>query len=303
MILQRGLRQLDATGEYEERTLHELKESYDLLEEKQQGDVLRIIEQSLKNLPDTVLIYIWSTLLAVLRDEKVIPFIEVLMNHETFTLWQRAELMHQLQRTIFTNGLAVDEKDEYRRNDRIYNSIMDKIREEKKKTFSYIPLAKRQKKVVIILNQLVGRQHAPTRIILQTKEYLEAFGYEVKVYVGFMPNENSGIMWYKQCIWNNFMERQGYFKCNVENGRIEGYNARIENDNFEKNLEDTAELIYREAPEWVLEVGEETFLADLCREFTTVVTRGCVRTIPVTNAPIIVLASDYTLEEEQRYQN
>lgn len=99
------------------------------------------------------------------------------------------------------------------------------------------------------------------------------------------------------------MERQGYFKCNVENGRIEGYNARIENDNFEKNLEDTAELIYREAPEWVLEVGEETFLADLCREFTTVVTRGCVRTIPVTNAPIIVLASDYTLEEEQRYQN
>lgn len=302
-ILQSGLGQLDATGEYEEGTLHELKESYDLLEEKQQGDVLRIIEQSLKNLPDTVLIYIWSTLLAVLRDEKVIPFIEVLMNHETFTLWQRAELMHQLQRTIFTNGLAVDEKDEYRRNDRIYNSIMDKIREEKKKTFSYIPLAKRQKKVVIILNQLVGRQHAPTRIILQTKEYLEAFGYEVKVYVGFMPNENSGIMWYKQCIWNNFMERQGYFKCNVENGRIEGYNARIENDNFEKNLEDTAELIYREAPEWVLEVGEETFLADLCREFTTVVTRGCVRTIPVTNAPIIVLASDYTIAEERRYQS
>lgn len=99
------------------------------------------------------------------------------------------------------------------------------------------------------------------------------------------------------------MERQGYFKCNVENGRIEGYNARIENDNFEKNLEDTAELIYREAPEWVLEVGEETFLADLCREFTTVVTQGCVKTIPVTNAPISVLASDYTMEEEQRYQN
>ncbi|MGO5231841.1 hypothetical protein ACTQ1U_12395 [Thermoguttaceae bacterium LCP21S3_D4] len=52
-----------------------------------------------------------------------------------------------------------------------------------------------------------------------------------------------------------------------------------------------------------MEVGEETFLADLCREFTTVVTRGCVKTITVTNAPIIVLASDYTLEEEQRYQN
>lgn len=58
-ILQRGLGQLDATGEYEEGTLHELKESYDLLEEKQQGDVLRIIEQSLKNLPDTYGSYLY----------------------------------------------------------------------------------------------------------------------------------------------------------------------------------------------------------------------------------------------------
>ena len=85
-------------------------------------------------------------------------------------------------------------------------------------------------------NSIIRSQYdTPSRIGLQTKEYLEAFGYEVKVYVGFMPNKNSGIMWYKQCIWNNFMEQQGYFKCNVENGQIEGYNVRIENDNFEKN--------------------------------------------------------------------
>lgn len=32
-------------------------------------------------------------------------------------------------------------------------------------------------------------------------------------------------------------------------------------------------------------------------------TRRCVKTIPVTNAPIIVLASDYTIAEERRYQS
>lgn len=41
-ILQRGLGQLDATGEYEEGTLHELKESYDLLEENNRGMFCRL---------------------------------------------------------------------------------------------------------------------------------------------------------------------------------------------------------------------------------------------------------------------
>ena len=36
-ILQSGLGQLDATGEYEEGTLHELKESYDLIRGKTTG--------------------------------------------------------------------------------------------------------------------------------------------------------------------------------------------------------------------------------------------------------------------------
>ncbi len=94
---------------------------------------------------------------------------------------------------------------------------------------------------------------------------------------------------------------QRTFRCNVENGYVEGYNALFEEDRISDNLAEVTELIYKEAPEWVLEVGEETMIADLCRSFTTVVTRGCVKTIPVMNAPIIALASDYTKEERAEY--
>ena len=47
MILQRGLGQLDATGEYEEGTLRELKESYQKFDAAMQQNMLRVIEQSL----------------------------------------------------------------------------------------------------------------------------------------------------------------------------------------------------------------------------------------------------------------
>ena len=74
MILQRGLGQLDATGEYEEGTLRELKESYQKFDAAMQQNMLRVIEQSLAKFPITLQIYIWSSLLAVLRDEKIIPY-------------------------------------------------------------------------------------------------------------------------------------------------------------------------------------------------------------------------------------
>lgn len=59
-ILQRGLGQLDATGEYEEGTLRELKESYQKFDAAMQQNMLRVIEQSLAKFPITLQIYIWS---------------------------------------------------------------------------------------------------------------------------------------------------------------------------------------------------------------------------------------------------
>lgn len=61
-ILQRGLGQLDATGEYEEGTLRELKESYQKFDAAMQQNMLRVIEQSLAKFPITLQIYIWSSL-------------------------------------------------------------------------------------------------------------------------------------------------------------------------------------------------------------------------------------------------
>ena len=303
MILQRGLGQLDATGEYEEGTLRELKESYQKFDAAMQQNMLRVIEQSLAKFPITLQIYIWSSLLAVLRDEKIIPYMGELTADDSLNLWQKVELMNQLQRTIFASEMIKDEEAEYKRNSDAYTALMDEIRQQNKKEFSYLPWKKRNKKIVLITKQFIGRQHAPTEITLQMNRYLKELGYEVVLYVAYMPNRNTAPLWYKQCLWNNFMNTAGAFQGEIEGEELKGYNLLFTEEHYPEQLYDAAEMIWQEAPEWVLEIGDKTILADLCRQFTTVLTRRCVKTIPVTNAPIIVLASDYTMAEERRYQS
>lgn len=147
MILQRGLGQLDATGEYEEGTLRELKESYQKFDAAMQQNMLRVIEQSLAKFPITLQIYIWSSLLAVLRDEKIIPYMGELTADDSLNLWQKVELMNQLQRTIFASEMIKDEEAEYKRNSDAYTALMDEIRQRNKKEFSYLPWEKRNKKL------------------------------------------------------------------------------------------------------------------------------------------------------------
>ena len=147
-ILQRGLGQLDATGEYEEGTLRELKESYQKFDAAMQQNMLRVIEQSLAKFPITLQIYIWSSLLAVLRDEKIIPYMGELTADDSLNLWQKVELMNQLQRTIFASEMIKDEEAEYKRNSDAYTALMDEIRQRNKKEFSYLPWEKRNKKIV-----------------------------------------------------------------------------------------------------------------------------------------------------------
>lgn len=303
MILQRGLGQLDATGEYEEGTLRELKESYQNFDEAMQRNVLRVIKQSLAKFPITLQIYIWSSLLAVFRDEKVIPYVGELTADASLNLWQKVELMNQLQRTIFASEMIKDEEAEYKRNSGAYTALMDEIWQQGRREFSYLPWNQRKKKIVLITKQFIGRQHAPTQIALQMNRYLKELGYEVVLYVAYMPNQNTAPLWYKQCLWNNFMNTAGAFQGEIEGEELKGYNLLFTQENYLGQLYDAAEMIWKETPEWVLEIGDKTILADLCRQFTTVLTRRCVKTIPVTNAPIIVLASDYTMEEENRYQN
>lgn len=231
-ILQRGLGQLDATGEYEEGTLRELKESYQKFDAAMQQNMLRVIEQSLAKFPITLQIYIWSSLLAVLRDEKIIPYMGELTADDSLNLWQKVELMNQLQRTIFASEMIKDEEAEYKRNSDAYTALMDEIRQRNKKEFSYLPWEKRNKKIVLITKQFIGRQHAPTEITLQMNRYLKELGYEVVLYVTYMPNRNTAPLWYKQCLWNNFMNTAGAFQGEIEGEEIKGYNLLFTEEHY-----------------------------------------------------------------------
>lgn len=100
-----------------------------------QQNMLRVIEQSLAKFPITLQIYIWSSLLAVLRDEKIIPYMGELTADDSLNLWQKVELMNQLQRTIFASEMIKDDEAEYKRNSDAYTALMDEIRQRNKRNF------------------------------------------------------------------------------------------------------------------------------------------------------------------------
>lgn len=54
---------------------------------------------------------------------------------DSLNLWQKVELMNQLQRTIFASEMIKDEEAEYKRNSDAYTALMDEIRQQNKKNF------------------------------------------------------------------------------------------------------------------------------------------------------------------------
>lgn len=57
--------------------------------------------------------------------------------------------------------------------------------------------------------------------------YLKELGYEVVLYVAYMPNQNTAPLWYKQCLWNNFMNTAGAFQGEIEGEELKGYNLLL----------------------------------------------------------------------------
>lgn len=75
----------------------------------------------------------------------------------------------------------------------------------------------------------------------------------------------------------------------------------MQQDTYLENLRQAAGAIWSCRPEFVLELGGNLFLADLCREFTTVISVGFSKKLPVTTAPLVVMPSAYSKEEKQEH--
>ena len=293
--------QLDQQRRYDDKTLQEMKVVYENMSETEQQECLTILSDALseeKEFP----FFLLSTLLIELRDVKIVPCIEKLFEDEEISLWRRISNMYQLRITMFQYSLLETGANAYQREKQAYTKILNDIRQKMGVTYTYIPYKDRKKTVVIVVSQLLGIEHAPTRKVISISNYLSQLGYDVKVYVCFYWSEKERIDWYGAWEVNNFMYESGSYTYRICDTEIVGNNLVLNASDYWLKLRDSVGRIWDEAPEWVLELGDKTLIGDLCRDFTSVVTMGCVKAVPVTNAPIIARYFTYSEEEEEQYR-
>lgn len=292
--------QLEQCGEYDAHTLQDMKRAYDNISETAQSECLKILADIFNDYKEYA-IYFLSTLLRELKDVRIVPYIEQMIEDEDIPLWKRISGMYQLKITVFACAMLRGTVEEYQNDKRMYTKIMYDIRRRMETRYSYIPYLNRKKRVVIVVNQLLGYNHAPTRKVIAISKYLKALGYDVKVDVCFYHCIEKIDEWYKSTEMNNFLHESGRYTHKINDTEIRGFNLLLNSSNYIWGLQDLLGRIWDEKPEWILELGDKTLIGDLCRDFTSVVTMGCTKAVPVTNALLIARYFTYSAEEEEQY--
>lgn len=303
-IVDEMIRQL-SEGRYEpDRILERIKETYRILSEEEKEESIQIVDEELSG-DQMYWFFIMSTLLRELEDGHVLQKIRDMLVSRKCLLWERCSYMYQLKYTMFTHRMPqIEEGAKYRMLRDVYESIQQDIRARGAGGYPYIPYQDRRKTVVMVAGQLLDVSHAPTRKFLSIYQYLQALGYEVRAFVCFHPGKKDGddIFWNPSIFWKNFCDRTTYFSYSAGEITMEGCNLILESDCFLDRLRDFVGLIWEEKPEYVFELGDMTMLAGLCSQFTTVVTMGCTKSVPVTTAPIVARYFEYSKEENQFFR-
>ena len=291
-------------GKYFTDTMEQMKESYNKLSNQEKKKSLSILDEILQEDVNSYFL-IMSMLLEKLKEEDIVFFIEDMLNSGRVSVWERIRVMYQLKGILFSSVIIKNEWKEIQNQKVIYEKILKDILIGLPVDYSYIPWKEREKKIVIVVNQILELSHAPTRKLISIYKYFKELGYEVRIYVCFYSGEADlkEHFWYRACGYYNYIEVTTPFTFDRgEEEKIIGYNFLLQSEDYMQGIKKTMDLIYEERPEFVFELGDRTILAGLCHSFTTVVTMGCTKQIPITNAPVIARYFEYSKEEEKLYQ-
>lgn len=286
-------------GRIPEKNMEEMVQLYAGLTAEEKIKSIQILADVLK---ENYRAFFWfmSMLLERAKSAEALRHIEELMLSEEIPLWERIGNMLQMRRVLFAQQITDDGELKYTNQNLIYESIMRELEEKMGCRYPYIPYCQREKKVVIVINQIINILHAPTRKMVNIYRFFKELGYEVEVYVADI--ESRGIYWYNVHEMNNFFDRTTEFDHEIDREKIHGFNLRMTMENYLYDLRGTVGKIWDESPEFVFELGNRTLVADLCRQFTTVVAMACSKEPTSTLAPIVARYFYYSEEEDLEYR-
>lgn len=286
--------------EFPERKLRNMASAYHKLSDEQQERCLSILYNLLSDIY-AVEINIMAVLFTELKDKKIIPYIEKTLMSKKYPLWGKLNDFVQFRTFLFTHCI-LKENERYHNINGLYESHLCELMEEAKISFPYIPYKSRGKKIIIVASQLVNIFHAPTKRMLAISHYYRNIGYDVECFVCHLRGIEGGWDLAGGVYKCNFMEKSSDFDICLNGRNIKGYNFSLNASHYKEELKRAVRMIWEEKPEYVFEIGTETILAGLCCPFTTVVTMGCTKNIPVSNAPIFATPMERSQEEQESWK-
>ena len=248
-------------------------------------------------------IYIFSYLLWLLNDKKIVRTIEKILESENeLTLLDKINASAQLKSYVFINNVAMPEEERNRLFRTLYRSQLGKVLEELNQEILYIPYERRNhNRIILLIEPMLGTRHAPTKKMINIYYYLQQLGYDVYVYATNyrLIQYSKFASWWQPSVTNSLFEENAEFCLDYYGVKVRGYYALYAEDNFFETIREIREEIRQLNPAFVLTIGDNNFLGDSCDSFTDVVTMGCTNAAPITASRMV---AQYFFEKIDNFQ-
>lgn len=277
-----------------------LREMYQTFTEEEKKEVIQTLDEIFG---EEVLsaIYIMSALLKTLQCEYISAYIGEKLFDDHVNLDEGMEILRTLQSYLFSSKIAYEHTQAQRKTVfRKYVECLDQYMV----NIPYVPYAKRKKrKIIILIEPLLGERHSPTIILVNLYYYLQKMGYDVKVCATNVRklDEAFSTNWYRPDYSSVVCEGTGIFSEDYMGVKIEGMHILYNPTEYKKEMEAAKVWIYEENPEFVLSIGGMNYLAELCNTFTTVITIATSSDVPMTCSDYVVSYLRLGQKEEQKF--
>ena len=269
----------------------ELRELYYALSYEEQYIKLTDIMNCIKINTDAAL-YLLTYLLHVLNDGRIIDFILSLMESGAVDALTVLNVIYQTGVFAFSSTDGIQGKEQFRHINGLYinqiKRLTDSIEPSK---LEYIPVNRRNKgNIIIVTRSLLGEKHAPTMMLCNLYNYLEKAGYNVIVLVNYMGRiQQDKYFWiYDAAIDNNLVEDTQKLQADHFGLCLNICNIAFTSQLFYQELNMAVDYVRAINPEFIIDVGGQNIIADVCSRFTTVCSFPCVGT-PVHSAAQVVV--------------
>ena len=296
-----GLIENSAVREKEDNIAKHMKKQYDRFNENEKKQIVEIL-YDLAERDEKLFVYMLSLVASCVKDKNVLQEICNKVLYCDFDIIYSMNLLGQISSFLFRNGIEDNSLFEVKK--KIYIKNIRKLREQLGKR-EYIPYKRRKKRVVLVIAPLIAGSHAPSLKLDNMAYFLENLGYEVLVVSvnSFFIQLRHDCDWYRSVEENKIFNKTTEFEIDYNLTRLKGYYILFSDNNYFEMTDDILDKIHEYCPEFVMMIGDRCPVADLCSDFTTVITMACTKNTPVTTAPILARYFNYSHEEEEIYRS